>query len=148
MILGGIDGLDRTLGSAIKVTRGVEHKHGILLQVVFSGSAIPCHQEYDKPNSRGHRYLSLRIAGTQAYSATLHIYISVSNTQIDICRSDPGMYSYASHPQNAGARWTRMMEGFSAVIESILITGIDTIVAWRVFMMQVVGEKGDKVCTI
>lgn len=58
------------------------------------------------------------------------------------------MYSYASHPQNAGARWTRMMEGFSAVIESILITEIDTIVAWRVFMMQVVGEKGDKVCTI
>lgn len=39
------------------------------------------------------------------------------------------MYSYASHPQNAGARWTRIMEGFSAVIESILITGIDTIVA-------------------
>lgn len=34
------------------------------------------------------------------------------------------------------------------VIESILITGIDTIVAWRVFMMQVVGEKGDKVCPI
>lgn len=34
------------------------------------------------------------------------------------------------------------------VIESILITGIDTIVAWRVFMMQVVDEKGDKVCTI
>lgn len=34
------------------------------------------------------------------------------------------------------------------VIESILITGIDTIVAWRVFMMQVVGGKGDKVCPI
>lgn len=39
------------------------------------------------------------------------------------------MYSYASHPQNACARWMRMMEGFSAVIESILITEIDTIVA-------------------
>lgn len=34
------------------------------------------------------------------------------------------------------------------LIESILITGIDITVAWRVFMMQVVGEKGDKVCTI
>lgn len=42
----------------------------------------------------------------------------------------------------------RMMEGFSAVIESILIIEIDTIVAWRVFMMQVVGGKGDKVCPI
>lgn len=39
-------------------------------------------------------------------------------------------------------------EGFSAVIESILITEIDTIVAWHVLMMQVVGEKGDKVCPI
>lgn len=58
------------------------------------------------------------------------------------------MYSYASHPQIACARWMRMMEGFSAVIESILITEIDTIVAWHVFMMQVVGEKGDKVCPI
>lgn len=55
MILGGIDGLDRILGSAIKVTRGVEHKHRILLQVVFSGSAIPCYHEYDKHKSRGHR---------------------------------------------------------------------------------------------
>lgn len=55
MILGGIVGLDMILGSAIKVTRGVEHKHGILLQVVFSGSAIPCYHEYDKPNSRGYR---------------------------------------------------------------------------------------------
>lgn len=53
--VGGIVGSDRTLGSAIKVTRGVEHKHGILLQVVFSGSAIPCYHEYDKPNSRGYR---------------------------------------------------------------------------------------------
>lgn len=35
------------------------------------------------------------------------------------------------------------------VIESItIIIGIDTIVAWRVFIMQVVGEKGDKVCPI
>lgn len=34
------------------------------------------------------------------------------------------------------------------VIESILVTGKDTIAAWHVFMMQVVGEKGDKVCTI
>lgn len=56
MILGGIVGLDMILGSAIKVTRGVEHKHSILfLQVVFSGSAGPCHHEYDKPSSRGYR---------------------------------------------------------------------------------------------
>lgn len=34
------------------------------------------------------------------------------------------------------------------VIGSILITGIDIIVAWRVFMMEVVGEKGGKVCPI
>lgn len=55
MVLGGVVGLEMTLGSAIKVTTRVEHKHRILLQVVFSGSAIPCYQEYDKPNSRGHR---------------------------------------------------------------------------------------------
>lgn len=37
MVLGGIVGLEMILGSAIKVTRKVEHKHGILLQVCILG---------------------------------------------------------------------------------------------------------------
>lgn len=132
MILGGIVGLEMILGSAIKVTRGVEHKH----------SKVSCYRWYSRgalylvimntinPTQEGTgRYLYALLEHRRTYSATLHIHISVSNTQIGICRSDPGTYSYASHPQNACARWTRMMKGFSAVIESILITEIDTIVA-------------------
>lgn len=119
MILGGIVGSDRTLGSAIKVTTRVEHKHSKVscsrwyswgaLYLVIMNTIDPSQEGTDI-------YLYAMLEHRRTYSATLRIHISVRNTQIDICRSDPGMYSYASHPQNAGARWTRIMEGFSAAV--------------------------------